>query len=520
MMATKRTDRRADRRRKSPRRRNVWVLSVLLGLIGGITLAWVYPAPNTDVIRIQAADWYDNMRGLLEPGDHPVGSGTHDSAAQIFAAPPVGIPPESDTAEDVSIDNASELVNLDAPKPDADELSAVLNDAISDMEYAHRVMVTDVATGDVLYDRGGDDAIVPASTLKLYTAVSALERLGADHRFVTSASYNPADGVALVGGGDGLLSTAEGTGEIMGYAGLADLAKDTWDSIGDEVSASGGSTIDVWANVSRYTEPTVHPSWNEGLMTSGWASPVYPMNTFGGFYSNPVYDNTAVEDGAIHAGQAYAQKLTQLAEADGSDVEFSYAGQQTQPTEADPVAEVRSAPLGQQLEYAMKQSNNMLFEMFGREAAIEAGNTPDFAGSTATTMATVNELGISTEHLELVDNSGLSPNSRATLKSMTELYDVTLAEEGLRPILDSLTVAGFDGTMRYRLAEAPYSGVIKSKTGTLEVASSNAGMTVTVDGRALWFAINTSGAGQDYDGARAEQDRLTEVVTDCGCSGQ
>src|SRR5699024_4549054 len=103
--------------------------------------------------------------------------------------------------------------------------------------------------------------------------------------------------------------------------------------------------------------------------------------------------------------------------------------------------------------------------------------------------------------------------------SMVQLYEVILAEEHLRPVLNSLTIAGYDGTLRNRLTEAPYSGVIRSKTGTLEVASSNAGMTVTADGRALWFAINTAGAGQDYEGARIEQDRLTEIPTDCGCGG-
>src|SRR5699024_4253363 len=205
---------------------------------------------------------------------------------------------------------------------------------------------------------------------------------------------------------------------------------------------------------------------------------------------------------------------------EGQNRDIRCARTQAQTRDLEPVAEMRSAPLRQQLEYAMKQSNNMLLEIFGREAAIAAGNSADFDGSTATTIATVNELGISTEHLEFVDNSGLSPNSRATLNSMVQLYEVVLAEEHLRPLLNSLTIAGYDGTMRYRLAEAPYSGVVRSKTGTLEVASSNAGMTVTADGRALWFAINTSGAGPDYDGARAEQDRLTEIVTDCGCSGQ
>ncbi|WP_022869998.1 D-alanyl-D-alanine carboxypeptidase/D-alanyl-D-alanine-endopeptidase [Yaniella halotolerans] len=515
-MAAKSTGRRADRNRQA-RRPNAWLLGLFIGIVGGTAVAVTYPAPSVDVMKIQANDWYTNMRDLVAPENQAAG-GVTPSDPQIYAAPPVSLPPEADV-DDATIDDMDALVDVTAPQPNADELGDALNDEIADLEYTHRVRVTDVATGKLLYNAGGEDAIVPASTLKLFTGVSALEHLGTDHRFVTSAGYDPATGVVLIGGGDGMLSTGESTGRTMGRAGLGDLAQETWDVIAEELP-EGQTTIDVWADVSRYAQPTVHPSWTEGLMTSGWVSPVYPMNTYGGFVSNPFYDRTAVEDGAVSTGGAYAQRLTELAQADGRQVEFRYAGQRSQPTQVEPIAQVHSARLGQQLEYAMKQSNNMLFEIFGREAALAAGNSPDFQGSTQTTMDAVQQLGISTEHLNFLDNSGLSPNSRATLESMTQLYDVVMSEEHLRPVVHSLTIAGYDGTMRNRLAEAPYSGLVRSKTGTLEVASSNAGMTVTVDGRALWFAINTAGAEEDYAGARAEQDRLTQVITDCGCSGE
>ena len=95
-----------------------------------------------------------------------------------------------------------------------------------------------------------------------------------------------------------------------------------------------------------------------------------------------------------------------------------------------------------------------------------------------------------------------------------------LTNEQYRPLLHTLTVAGYDGTMGNRLTEAPYSGVVRTKTGTLEVASSNAGLTVTTQGRALWFAINTTGSDGDYETTRAEQDHLTRVLTDCQCTAE
>ncbi|MDN6427501.1 MAG: hypothetical protein L0K25_09970, partial [Acidipropionibacterium jensenii] len=81
-------------------------------------------------------------------------------------------------------------------------------------------------------------------------------------RTYTRRRYDPATGAVLIGGGDGMLSTGESTGRTMGHAGLADLAQETWDAIADQIP-EGQTTVDVWADVSRYAQPRVHPWWNE-----------------------------------------------------------------------------------------------------------------------------------------------------------------------------------------------------------------------------------------------------------------
>lgn len=520
MMAANDSGRRGARNRKITAVANVWLIGLLLGLVGGVGLAVIYPPPSVDVIKVQATDWAKQMRNLIAPSDTSTTNGKGSNDTQVYAAPPIALPPESATDDDAAIENVSELVNVEAPKPDVEQLTATLDEAMDELGLLNRMAVVDVASGETLYDVGGDDTIVPASTLKLFTAATVVEHLGLDHRFVTSAGYDPAAGVVLIGGGDGLLSTGESTGETMGYAGLADLAEETWEAISGELEPTDSGTMNVWADVSRYDQPWTHPAWTESLMTGGWVSPIYPLNTFGGFYVNPTISDEAVDDGAQHAGSAYAGHLTELAAADGYQVEFSYAGQQAQPTQVEPIAEVRSARLEQQLEYAMKQSNNMLFEMFGREAALAAGNSPDFSGAETTMLTTMDHLGVATDQFVFVDSSGLSQHSRATLNSTVELFEAIMDQDHLRPIMDTLTIAGYDGTMRYRMDEAPYSGIVRSKTGTLDVASANVGMTVTTDGRALWFGINTVGAQQDYAAARAEQDHLAQVLTDCGCGGE
>lgn len=522
MMAAKQPGRRAPR--TAPGRRRwltwlPWVLGLLIGLGAGAGMILIYPPPSTDMIKVQAVNWYASMRNLVAPSSSGASAQSWVTDAHILADAPIALPPEAEQDDELLTDDVADLLNVNAPIPDPEQLAAALDDATAELGLHHRMMVADAATGQTLYESGGADAIVPASTLKLFTAVSVLEHLDTTHRFTTSATYAPGDGVTLVGGGDGLLSTGEGTGTTVGYAGLADLAQETWDAIADDIPADA-SAVNVWADVSRYAGPWVHPQWTDGLMESGWVSPIYPLNTWGGLVADPQYDNTAVEDGAAYATDVLARHLTDLAAADNRNIEFSYVGYKAAAPDTESVAQVRSATLGAQLEFAMKQSNNMLFEMFGREAALAAGAPADFTGSTQTTMSVVDDLGLDTQHLDFVDNSGLSPSNRATLQATVQLFETILTEEHYRPLLDTLTIAGYDGTMRHRMDQAPYAGIVRSKTGTLEAASSNAGLTITADGRALWFVINTSGADGDYEAAREEQDHLAEVVTDCGCNAQ
>lgn len=518
MTATQRSTRRVPNSAPGRRRWIPWAAGILLGMVVGGGVTWAYPPPNAAVLTTQAMGWYQSMRNIVEPSNATPGTPTWVSDPKIFAPPPVSLPPERTGNDDLVTPDTDQLVNVNAPIPDAETLAAAVEATTADLGLSHRVHVVDAATGQVLVNRGGADSIVPASTLKLFTAMSALHHLDAHHRFTTSATYEAASGVTLIGGGDGLLATRESTGNTVGYAGLTDLAQQTWDAIKDTVPE--GQTIDVRVDVNRYAQPFVHPTWTAGLMQGGWVSPIYPINTWGGFVTNPAQETTAVEDGATYTGTAFANRLSETAAADGTSIVFTYAGRAAQTTTTEPVAQVRSAPFGQQLEFAMKESNNMLFEMFGREAALAADATPNFQGATDTTKATLEAFDFDTTALSFVDNSGLSPRSRATLESTLEVYQTAFTSPEFRPLLNTLTIAGYDGTMRNRLTEAPYSGIVRSKTGTLEAASSNAGLTVTADGRALWFAINTTGADGDYAAARTEQDLLVAAITDCGCAAQ
>jgi D-alanyl-D-alanine carboxypeptidase/D-alanyl-D-alanine-endopeptidase (penicillin-binding protein 4) len=76
------------------------------------------------------------------------------------------------------------------------------------------VSVVDLTSGETLYELQPDRSFVPASTAKLFSSALALERLGAEHRFLTTVTASQAPDasgrvegdLALVGGGDPTLS--------------------------------------------------------------------------------------------------------------------------------------------------------------------------------------------------------------------------------------------------------------------------------------------------------------------------
>ncbi|MEM9352864.1 MAG: D-alanyl-D-alanine carboxypeptidase/D-alanyl-D-alanine-endopeptidase [Planctomycetota bacterium] len=113
--------------------------------------------------------------------------------------------------------------------------------------------VVDLETGEVLYDRGGDRLLVPASNLKIYTTACALDRFGPDRRFETKLQIRGemvasalTGEIVLVGGGDAMLSTAA----------LGKLAD--WVAKEAGVRKLVGR---VRADQSRYASPLKGPGW-------------------------------------------------------------------------------------------------------------------------------------------------------------------------------------------------------------------------------------------------------------------
>jgi serine-type D-Ala-D-Ala carboxypeptidase/endopeptidase (penicillin-binding protein 4) len=125
------------------------------------------------------------------------------------------------------------------------------------------------ASGEVLYERQGDIAQIPASSLKTLTTATALEVLGPEFRFETRLGVSEADenGISkgdliLLGGGDPMLSMSDYQSWIEGLmkSGLATVPGRV---IGDGRLFPGSIFADFW---------------NWGDIGNGYGSPVAGLN--------------------------------------------------------------------------------------------------------------------------------------------------------------------------------------------------------------------------------------------------
>jgi D-alanyl-D-alanine carboxypeptidase len=404
-----------------------------------------------------------------------------------------------------------------APVPVAAQVAAKLQPLLADAALGTNVTahVVDVATGQVLHGKGSDTPTVPASTIKIVTAVAALSALGPNHQFVTRAVAGAAPGeVVLVGGGDITLSAAA-TGTYPGAATLPELAEQVKKALG------GTAPTKVTYDVSIFTGSAVGP-WDSDIPTNGVVAPIVGLMTDGGRADPKVTRGSTprVQLPAATAAQAFAKAL-------GLPTSAVAQAPVTAPQGAKELGAVKSMPLSRQVELMLVESDNVIAEALARHVAIKRGKPASFEGGAQAQQEQIVELGLPAAELTLSDGSGLSRGNKVSPSLLAELVALSAKPDraGLRAVLSGLPVAAYNGTLYNRFkksnAGATAAGAVRVKTGTLRSVSGVAGVVYTADGRDLAVAILADGVGAGTPPTLAAQDALDRVLAalaGCGCS--
>jgi D-alanyl-D-alanine carboxypeptidase/D-alanyl-D-alanine-endopeptidase (penicillin-binding protein 4) len=355
-------------------------------------------------------------------------------------------------------------------------------------------LVTDLETGRTIWSSHRAEHQLPASNVKLLTAVNALEAFGPDHRFRTTVVAGATSHrVVLVGSGDPSLSRAD----------LRRLATRTVAA----ATAAGTGWVRVDVDDSLFPKPRPARGWRDEYLISE-VSPVRAL----------VVDQHRRWDTSLDAGRVFADVL----EHKGLDVRRSVS-RVTAPVGAATIGEVSGDDLAATVADMLRTSDNDVAEGLHRLVALQTGYRPTWPGAAAAQVAGLARLGITLPAGSAYDGSGLS---RADHLSPLDLVAVLRtafdpAHPALAPLQQgSLAVAGVSGTLApdyLRYVTAPTScaaGLIQAKTGSLRGVVALSGYARGADGRLKVFSFLLNHARSTLATRRAV-DRLATTVTGC-----
>ena len=374
-----------------------------------------------------------------------------------------------------------------------------------------RVAVYDTDTGELVYEQSSSTPATPASTDKILTAAAVLDAYGPDHRIKTTVmSGATANEVVLVGAGDPMLMTKQAGTGFSATASLTALADQTAAALKSAAAGGGETPAKISATVkfddSLFSGPLTAPSWPSAYVSANLVSPITALMVDGGGGADP-----SKIAAAKFAGLLAARGIV----VNGAPVRAAV------PAGATELAASISAPLSDSVGHALDVSDNTASEVLAHLAGVKNGGAGSFEGGARAVTKTLNDMGISTIGLRLLDGSGLSRDDLVPPTTLGQVLNqaATSQSQKLWPITYGMPIAGFTGTLATRFvlpATKPGRGEVRAKTGSLTGVSSLAGLVTDNDGDLLTFVFMAPDAA-DIFAAQVAWDRGSAALSQCGC---
>lgn len=398
-------------------------------------------------------------------------------------------------------------VEVTGPDPAlAEQLDAIVGQAPPDT--CLRVSVDGVA----VYDHRGSDLQTPASTQKLFTASTALDRLGADQTLLTElvATAVPVGGVIagdliLVGGGDPVLTTS-----IYRMFRKQPEAQPTTslDALVDQLAGAGVTEVRgrVLVDDGRYDALRTVPSWPTRYLDQDQVGPLGALVIDDGFQLQ-VTPSGLQRVRAADPGLAAADAFAALLAARGITVATAGTARTVRPAAAAVLGSVESPPVSTLVRDLLQRSDNQMAELLLKEVGLRvagAGTTEAGARAVADWSS---EAGAAASGSVVVDGSGLDPTNATSCQGLVSVLDVG-GPDGA--VAQGLPVAGESGTLARRFGGTDAIGHLRAKTGSLRDVSALAGFVDLAEGGTATFAFVAN--GEIGDQTRRAEDQLAQVL--------
>ncbi len=162
---------------------------------------------------------------------------------------------------------------------------------------------------------------------------------------------------------------------------------------------------------------------------------------------------------------------------------------------------VSSPPLREILTQTQKTSSNQNAQLLLLHAGISRENRNIHSGEAPSQSKTteehgieemynfIAEVGIPAEDALIEEGSGLSRRNRLKPSAVVQLLRYMARHEHATVYIDSLPIAGVDGTLRKRFQDSPAKNNLRAKTGSLRYARALSGFLTNQFGEPLVFSI-------------------------------
>lgn len=338
--------------------------------------------------------------------------------------------------------------------------------------------VYDLTADSILYKVNEHQMLRPASTMKLLTAITAIDKLGGSYQFRTQLYYT------------GKVENHTLTGDLYCVGGFDPRFNiDDMNAFVESIRCMGVDTIRGNIVADRSMK-------DADLLGEGWCwdddnPPLSPLTIGRNTQFVDRFIRQLVDDGVV------------------LDVRVSDG---TLPDSAFHLCS-RFHSIDQILLRMMKQSDNFYAEAMFYQLAAHQGHRPARAKDAAAIVKRlISKVGLGHRPYRIADGSGLSLYNYLSADLEVRLLRYAYRNSTVYlHLLPSLPVAGSDGTLRNRMRGSFAADNVKAKTGTLEGVSALAGYCTAANGHRLCFSIINQGV-MHTSNARRFQDRVCNAL--------
>jgi D-alanyl-D-alanine carboxypeptidase/D-alanyl-D-alanine-endopeptidase (penicillin-binding protein 4) len=327
------------------------------------------------------------------------------------------------------------------------------------------IVIIDEASNRLVMSQRPRARQLPASNMKVMTAVLALATLGPNHRFTTRVvAGNRPNEIFLQAGGDPLLTKRN----------LRWLAQ----AVAPDLRRSRPVVLRV----------------DDRIFTGSGQGPGWPDHYLGSV-AGPVRALALLKDRSRSRQERAVEVFRAALQRKGFRV--LVRSDRRAPADARVLAQIAPHTVRRAVAVMLNESENNVAEVLFRQVAIASGQPATWAGGRRAATSLLRGLGIDTTGLRLMDGSGLSRGNRVTALALAQVARLSRVDPRFTAMYGprAMPIAGRSGTLddRYgRYTTKPSRcarGKIRAKTGTLFDTIGLTGVTTARDGQEKAFAI-------------------------------